>query len=884
MLKLIGSKINEACQKEDEVQPLNSELVISTLLKISATNTNLFYSSLDLFVSYFAHFQDERNKEYAEITTLYQKCNNQSLLPLNRFQLAKPLLLIIHCLSDTIISELLHFLVEIFNQLFDDPSNLSQIPFHDLYQAKKHCIDDFLFSGKLLTSAFHYLYHEFETTNSPGSALAFSVIIQQMQKHSEASEFTDSLIKFCFKSDLKFQCIGSFLLLSYLKATSGYLDSLPPFVFDSLKNYIISDNPTLQHLSVKAMKCAVLENLFDSFNHFKSILHQYTYYNDFRPYTVIMSLFIKSIDADDISQKRESFIYLAKFLHGQISNEKATFKEKDVFLHIAGILMLLDADIYGEYYEDDINAAVNLLETGQFYLGPAIFFAGASTISNRSIRQLISSKIPTLIDFASTPENDKNARRGVAESISIIVSNKLFNSFLPQYANFRGCLIGPSENGVLLQISKRIDSPFLSCIRYMEQSEAVIICNIAIRVLLSTTSPVQFKICLKLLYRFLKFQKISSSDADPVIQKLLAGTLPIFSGIPVYLYSGYTSDGNEEETVSFYLAKFLTYYLKSFSFSNQSQAANDLSSHLIARLIEWLPLALDSALIAIIHPLVQAIKMKKIEAMDVLDTIIQKLLLIPSFIGLKEHVRLISSTAEAVSLLLETYPDKFDNTKVISFLNNIDFDEFDSDDEDEEEEEEEEHEEETAAEEGESESTQEENQVLASQSNRRNSHEIYDDDDDPDVIEQDENENFMMACELIQPFKVKIAFLCLTTKHMQSLNEDVQDDLMNGFEYMFSSPKLDVAPSLFKLCLKVLRTNQSLSFKKLLAMEMLDFIFKPKWILVKYGIDEGIEKEVLESLVSIFKEQKKLYTSLRKYCTIRRHNFMMFNTYFRKLD
>lgn len=939
ILQSIGGKINEATEPDSQAEPMDSNIIISSLYKIATTNQKLLRSALDIYISYFDSFEDERNNDYEKFNNIISISCDKEISPFKRFDAIRPLLYILHCLSDTLISSIIHNLVDIFNQMLVDSSELSKVPFLELNSIKKHYLNDYTFSDKLLANCYDYIHGEFENSNSPGSALAYGLIIQQLQKNHISAEFTDRLLKFCFKSDIRFQCIGCFLIISYVKSEGDYIEVIPKYIYESLKVFLVSENKTLQIISCKAARTLISEHIFDDIDYFKPLLQQYSYYDDLFLYQRLISTFINSFDTEIYDDSNDNPVteiikYLATFLHEQISNEKTKSSEKDTFLYFAGIVMLQDPKSYGQYYEDDIVIASQLLNSGAYTKGPAAFFVGSSSFPNRSVSKIIIESVPRLIEFALNSENDYRVRRSVTDSLAIIISNPLYKVLLPKLLKFREHFINTSpassiaeyksdEEMSVEQIPCHIVIGFFNLVPHLTNNEAEDVGKLIVRVILSTTESFEFEICLKILNKLLKLRKIVYSIVQPVISAILEGQLPVFFGIPVYLYNGDSTSGCSANRIS----KLLSSYIK----SAVSQGSMEVINPLVDKLLEWLPLSIDFTYITVLRPIVQCIKYKCITNEDDIENIISLLLEIPQIILPKDFPESLSAAAEIISILLERHPDLFQVSKLLDFCNNIDLEDFEEVEEEEEAENEEESETENEGEneteaeaetessmemtEGESTSsnmsvivTERENIVsnnniinnenvtqnqsaqqvnlLERRERRHRSSELIFTSSDRNNADNlnDDGDELNEACELIHPFKVKIVFLCFTLKELNSIEDDVQSGLFDGFEYMFANPKLGISPSLLNLSLQIMKMSQSNGFKDVLATNVIDFIFSPNSVLKKHGIDDSVLKEVVDKLVSIFKEQKKLYNDVRTHCQLDRSKYMMFNTYFRKLD
>ena len=70
ILQSIGGKINEATEPDSQVEPMDSNIIISSLYKIATTNQKLLRSVLDIYISYFDSFEDERNNDYEKFNNI----------------------------------------------------------------------------------------------------------------------------------------------------------------------------------------------------------------------------------------------------------------------------------------------------------------------------------------------------------------------------------------------------------------------------------------------------------------------------------------------------------------------------------------------------------------------------------------------------------------------------------------------------------------------------------------------------------------------------------------------------------------------------------------------------------------------------------------------
>ena len=609
----------------------------------------------------------------------------------------------------------------------------------------------------------------------------------------------------------------------------------------------------MQIISCKAMRYLIAEHVLDDIDYFKPLLQQYTYYDDPFLYQKLISSYINSFDFEIYDDKNDNPIteiikYLSNFLHEQISNEKTKASEKDTFLYFAGILMLQDPKSYGKYYEDDIMVALDLLHNRNYTKGPAAFFVGSSSFPNRSISKIIIENVPRLIDFALDSENDWRIRRSITDSLAIIVSNPLYKVLLPNLIKFRDYFMNPSqiqnEEQKIEEISSHIVIAFYNLIPYLDSLESEAVGKLISRVIFSTTNSAEFEICLKIQIKLMKHQKLNYSIIQPVITAILDNQLPIFFGIPVYLYNGDSSTGTSANRIS----KYLTHYIKTAS----SQNSIDLITPIATRLLEWLPLSIDFTFITVFRPIVECIKLKCITDESDIETIINLLLEIPEIILPKDFPDALSSAAEALSLLFESHPNLFQPSKLLDFCTSIDLSEFIE--EIEEEEESNEEEEEGGNEEEEERAENGENSAIASTTTTESSVEIDEaanSSSDLTVIvterdntngeeisplqppqrppnrrerrgrrnetsseliltpnnggsggnnndDEDDADELTEACEKICPFKVKIVFLCFVLKNLNSIDDEVQNNLFESFDFMFIEPKLGVSRSLLK--------------------------------------------------------------------------------------
>ena len=822
-LEKLAKIIHKITLNESDIDLPDSNELITLLYNISQNNQKQLRIVIEIFAEYFDSIESEENKDHQNILNIINSSCDKNLAPIERFNILKPLLYIIPCLSDTIVSSMIHNLVGIFNLMKDDiPIDI----FQSLNELIKFILLDWNISIKLRNSCSDYLKDEFENLNSPGSALAFSLILPHAQTEPKFMEFTDFLIKYCFKSEVEFQCIACFLLLVYARTDSDYVLSLPGFIFDNLKNFILSENHKLQYLAKKTLSHLMRNGAFNDVDSIKSLFNLYSYFDDISSFLKILTktvyfLKIDFMDEDEDPSEREEAKYMANLFHEKISNEKTSNSEKDAFLFLAGVLLSCCRDAYINFYEDDFQIALSMIDKG-YLKGASTFLSGASVFHNKNIRNAINSHINKFVEFASNESNDALSRTHVIEAIVFIATVPQFHqTLLPQVVQLRERFLPPnsiaSSNDLTpssLAITQNLKlahcaTLFIDIAKNVSKENASIIGSLMAKILMTTDDPLEFDPCLKAMHILMKFQKIDYTIAKPVIDAILTNEIRAFHGVPMFLYSG--------SEYSTYLSKFLASYIGIAPLHCQD---------LLQKLIEWFSFSTGSYIINVLRPIVKALQAGNCVSDEQLLLIASKIneLSSSSNISFPDEIQYL---VQAAALILTDHPDVFKLSDLFELLINVDIN---------------------------------------------------------DLEEEEDMDDIYDPRALFYPYKLQIAFLILTKKKVNNLNDGIVGIIEDGIDYMFMEPKLGISSTLLALSVQVLKMQQSKPFRSILCNAVIDFIFMPSRILKNHKISDGEVKEVIDSLVSLFKEKRSIYSSAKLHCESNRSKYMMFNSYFKKLD